>query len=197
MGSADRGQEDKSTMDDLHAEPTDATKPTPRSGLWTIVYVSKAARPVTPDDLLHIVEGARRRNVEEGITGVLLYADGSFMQYLEGPEAGLHRVYAVIKTHPLHYGLIDLVRAPIHTREFAEWSMACHVVGAGGESPMSDHYDLLASRLAAAVNTKSEACLLLSRFWIAGRESVAPALLNYSAALAQRRLARPGIRPAD
>jgi hypothetical protein len=49
---------------------------------------------VTPNDLQHILEGARRRNVEEDISGVLLYADGYFMQYLEGPEAGLHRVYA-------------------------------------------------------------------------------------------------------
>ena len=185
-------------MDDLHAEHTDATKQTPRSDLWAIVYVSKAARPVTRDDLLHILEGARRRNVEEGITGVLLYADGYFMQYLEGPEAGLHRVYAIIKTHPLHYGLIDLVREPVHTREFAEWSMACHVVGAGGEPPLSDHYDLLASRLTAAVRTKTQACLLLSHFWTAGRESVAPVLLNHSNALARRRLsAKPDTSTAD
>ena len=167
-------------MDDSHVDHTDATKQTPRLDLWAIVYVSKAARPIAPDDLLHILEGARRRNVEEGITGVLLYADGYFMQYLEGPKAGLYRVYAVIKTHPLHYGLIDLVREPIQTREFAEWSMACHVVGAGGESSLSEHYDLLAVRLTAAVGTKSEACLLLSHFWRAGREAVAPTLLNHS-----------------
>ena len=185
-------------MDDSHVGPTDATKQTPRLDLWAIVYVSKAARPIAPDDLVHILEGARRRNVEEGITGVLLYADGYFMQYLEGPKAGLYRVYAVIKTHPLHYGLIDLVREPVHTREFAEWSMACHVVGAGGEPPLSDHYDLLASRLTAAVRTKTQACLLLSHFWIAGRESVAPVLLNHSNALARRRLsAKPDTSTAD
>ena len=175
-------------MDELHAASNDATKPTPRSDLWAIVYVSKAARPVTLDDLLQILEGARRRNVEEGITGVLLYADGYFMQYLEGPEAGLRRVYSIIKTHPLHYGLIDLVREPVLTRGFAEWSMACHVVGAGGDSALSDHYDLLASRLGAAVRIQSEARLLLSHFWTAGRESVAPALLNHSKAVARRRL---------
>ena len=175
-------------MDDLHVEQTDATKQAPHFDLWAIVYVSKAARPVTRNDLLHILEGAQRRNVEEGITGVLLYADGYFMQYLEGPKVGLHRVYVVIKTHPLHYGLIDLVREPIQTREFGEWSMACHVVGAGVEPPLSGHYDLLASRLTAAVRIKSEACSLLSHFWTAGRESVAPALLNHSNALARRRL---------
>ena len=185
-------------MDDLHVEHTDATKQNPRPVLSAIVYVSKAARPVTRDDLMHILEGAQRRNVEEGITGVLLYADGYFMQYLEGPKVGLHRVYVVIKTHPLHYGLIDLVREPTQTREFAEWSMACHVVGAGGESPLSGHYDLLARRLTAAVRAKSEVCLLLSHFWTAGGESVAPALLNHSNALERRRLsASPDTGAAD
>lgn len=176
-------------MGDLHAEPTDAAKPAHGDRLWAIVYVSKSARPVTADDLRQLLEGARRRNVEEGITGVLLYADGYFMQYLEGAEAALHRVYAVIKAHPLHYGLIDLVRERIEAREFTEWSMACHVVGAGSASAMSDHYDLLASRLTAAVHTNSAARLLLSHFWTDGREAVAPALLNHGRALAQRRRA--------
>ncbi len=168
------------------------------SKLLAIVYVSKAARPVTQDDLLHILEGARRRNVEEGITGVLLYADGYFMQYMEGPEAGLQKVYAIIKTHPLHYGLVSLVREPIPARQFAEWSMSCHVVGAGGETSLSEHYGLLASRLTAAIRTKSEASLLLSHFWRAGRESVAPALQKHRNELAQRRLSgSPGSGAAD
>ena len=184
----ERCQDNPYIMDDLHVEHAGATKQALCSDLWAIVYVSKAARPVTRDDLAHLLEGAQRRNVEEGITGILLYADGYFMQYLEGPKAGLHRVYVVIKTHPLHYGLIDLVREPIQTREFAEWSMACHVVGAGGESPLSGHYDLLASRLNAAVRTKSEACRLLSHFWTAGRESVAPALQEHRETLARRGL---------
>ncbi len=150
------------------------------------------ARPVIPEDLLHILDRAQHRNIEEGITGVLLYTDGCFMQYLEGAEAGLHRVYAITKTHPLHYGLVNLVREPIPTRVFTEWSMACHMAGAGGDSPLSGHYDLLASRPSATVRTRSEASMLLSHFWTAGRESVAPALLSHSNARARRRLsARP------
>ena len=195
---AERRKDDTFIMDDLHAEHTDGTKRASGADLWAIVYISKAARRVTPNDLQHILEGARRRNVEEGITGVLLYADGYFMQYLEGPAAGLHRIYAVIKTHPLHYGLVDLMREPIHAREFTEWSMACHAVAAGGESPLPDDYDLLASRLTAAVRTQSEACLLLSHFWVDGRESVAPALRKYSDKLARRRLPEsPDFSTAD
>ncbi len=185
-------------MDDPRADHADPATQQPRADLWAIVYVSKAARAVTRDDLLHILEGARRRNAEEGITGVLLYANGYFMQYLEGPEAGLHKVYAIIKTHPLHYGLIDLVREPVPAREFAEWSMACHVVGTGSESPLSDRYELLASRMGAVVSTRSAACSLVSHFWAEGRKSIAPALLSHRNAVTKRRLsARPDGRTAD
>lgn len=81
---------------------------------------------------------------------------------------------------------------PAHAREFAEGSMACAVVAAGDESPLSDRCDLRAGRLAEAVRSQSEACLPLSNFRTAGRESVAPALLNHRSALPRR---RPGVRP--
>ncbi len=148
--------------------------------LWAIVYVSKAAKAVTADDLQQLLDGARRRNLAEGITGVLLYADGYFMQYLEGEEAGLYRVYSIIKMHPLHYGLITLVREPIPARVFSEWAMACHRVGTGADAALSADYALLASRLGAAVAKQSEARRLLQHFWTDGQGAVGPALQRHS-----------------
>lgn len=178
----------KSTADVDRSPQAASSRQSTGPDLCAIVYVSKAARPVTPGDLTRILDSARRRNSEEKITGVLLYADGSFMQYLEGPAVGLLRVYGIIKTDPLHYGLIDLVREPIQAREFAEWSMACHVVGTAGESSLTENYALLSGRLAAALRPKSAACELLSSFWTAGRDSVPPALLKHSRARSRRPL---------
>jgi Sensors of blue-light using FAD len=160
-----------------------------RSGMGAILYISKAARPMTHGDLAGLLEHARRRNAQEGITGVLLYSEGAFMQYLEGPAEALLRVYAIIKAHPLHFGLIDLVREPISTRAFAEWSMAGHWVGAGTTPPLSEDFDLLAARMAAAVNVNSAARELLAKFWTVGRHAVAPALVDHSQARLQRRRA--------
>jgi hypothetical protein len=36
-----------------------------------------------------ILEQARRRNIETGITGILFYLDGNFLQLLEGEEPAL------------------------------------------------------------------------------------------------------------
>lgn len=160
-------------MDDHRQDPVDTASRQPHPALLAIVYVSKAARKIEHADLIEILEGARRRNLEEQITGVLLYSDGSFMQYLEGPVAGMLRVYQIIKTHPLHYGLIDLLRQPIAVREFGEWSMACHVTGEVGNSELFDDYKALAARLASTVGQRSAAREVLSRFWTGGRKAVA------------------------
>ncbi len=174
-------------MNDHRATRTNAPEHRPGTRLWAIVYVSKAAREVTRGDLLRILESARRRNAEAHITGLLLHADGSFMQYLEGPAVELFKVYALIKADPLHYGLVDLVREPIQTREFAEWSMACHAVGAAAGAPLTENYALLAGRLTASLRPRSAACELLSSFWTEGRDAVASALRSYGRLLAERR----------
>jgi hypothetical protein len=164
-----------------------AAKPARPAGLCAVVYVSKASRPVSRSDLMHILDAARRRNLDAGITGVLLYSDGAFMQYLEGPADELLKVYGIIKAHPLHYGLIDLVREPIERREFAEWSMACHVDGEPGDSSLTENFPLLAERIATALRPKSVAGELLSKFWTEGRASIANALASFGKARSQLR----------
>ena len=155
--------------------------------LFSIVYVSTAARPVPLADLMHLLDGAKRRNAEEGVTGLLLYSNTSFMQYLEGPAVGLARVYDVIKTHPMHYGLIDLVREPIEDRAFPEWSMAFQVAGAFGNSSPAEQDALLESRLDEAAQPKSVALDLLLKFWRQGQDSVSSALVQHSVARSRRR----------
>lgn len=158
--------------------------------LFAIVYVSKAARAFTLPELQHLQVQAQRNNEREGVTGVLLYADGAFMQYLEGPAAGLARIYERIRPHPWHYGVIDLVREPIAQREFAGWSMAFRVVGAMGPASETEQDLLLARRLAEPVNPHSAARALLERFWGRGRSAVADTLVDLRQERA-RRLAEP------
>jgi hypothetical protein len=177
-------------MDDHRIPPTRGAGLAPRPDLYAIVYVSTAAKAVTMAELMHLLEGARRRNAEEGVTGLLLYSDRRFMQYLEGPAAALYRVYDTVKHHPLHYGLIDLIRQPLQEREFADWAMAFHLVDAFGQaSPVEQDArlaDRLAERLRISSRPPSPACGLLSEFWVRGRGSIATALGNHGNARTQQ-----------
>lgn len=159
----------------------------PQPGLCAILYLSKAARRVTEGELGRILEVSRQRNAASQISGVLLHTAGSFMQYLEGPAEPLLQVYSCIKAHPLHYGLIDLIREPIDRREFADWSMACLAVGASGPSPLSENHAPLFARLAPATRPPTPATALLASFWANGSHAAAGALRSHSQALSHRR----------
>ncbi len=150
------------------------------SCLYAIVYISTAAHVLSADELAHIGRRSQARNAEEGVTGVLLHADGAFMQYLEGPAPGLSRVYGVIKTDPLHYGVIDLLREPIPRREFAAWRMAVRDVGAYGQATAWQEYALLTGQPDAPAAPRSAAQGLLLGFWGRGRNAIAPALFGLS-----------------
>lgn len=61
------------------------------SGNWIacLTYKSRAAYSPSPADLEDLVHKARLRNRSLGVTGMLLYENGKFLQTLEGPPEGL------------------------------------------------------------------------------------------------------------
>ncbi|HPB31711.1 MAG TPA: BLUF domain-containing protein, partial [Candidatus Sumerlaeota bacterium] len=54
------------------------------SNLIHLIYCSAAARPFSHKALTDLLGIARIHNARYGLTGMLLYSDGSFFQVLEG-----------------------------------------------------------------------------------------------------------------
>ena len=54
------------------------------SKLFRMAYVSTASKLFDPAELRDMLKESNLRNKEAGITGMLLYKDGQFMQVLEG-----------------------------------------------------------------------------------------------------------------
>ena len=136
--------------------------------LQALVYVSSATRLLSADELKHLLERARERNAREKVTGVLLYSNGKFMQYLEGPPAGLNKVYEVIKADPQHEGIIELVHEPISSREFSDWAMAFRDICAFGAASPPGIDDALSAKRPAGARADSAARILLTKFWNKG-----------------------------
>lgn len=63
-------------------------------------------------------------NVRIGVTGVLSFHSGMFLQVLEGPETAVDTTFARISGDPRHHDLHVLARTPIQARAFGAWSMA-------------------------------------------------------------------------
>lgn len=91
--------------------------------MYFIVYVSSAVTLFSPTELVKILMKSRQNNEERGITGILLYKDGNFMQVIEGEEGAVREVYAKITADPRHQGMITLLQGCQEERQFPQRSM--------------------------------------------------------------------------
>ena len=91
--------------------------------MHAIAYVSSAAWNLLDEDLEFIVSESRGLNLASGVTGVLLYCDGNFMHYLEGPDDAVLETYERIRKSERHYQINELMNQAIEQREFGDWTM--------------------------------------------------------------------------
>ncbi|PWZ02834.1 BLUF-domain-containing protein [Testicularia cyperi] len=93
--------------------------------LLQVVYTSSAySRHITITEIRSILQASRSNNESKDITGLLLYRDGSFAQFLEGPASAVDALYQKIERDPRHRGIIRVLRQPATKRDFSRWSMA-------------------------------------------------------------------------
>ena len=93
------------------------------SHLILVIYTSAATQYFDPNTLLALLEKARAKNASLGVTGMLLFENGSFFQILEGPEAAVDSIYKTIAQDDRHERVVTIIREPIAKRAFAEWTM--------------------------------------------------------------------------
>jgi hypothetical protein len=93
--------------------------------LVELLYCSVSVAPqLTNADLDQILTSARRRNLAEDITGMLIYYRGEFLQILEGRKRSVENIYEkFIGPDPRHTSLNKVYENTISYRSFSEWSM--------------------------------------------------------------------------
>jgi hypothetical protein len=95
-----------------------------------LIYLSRATRPLSDDELTTLLTQAREANAQQGITGALVYGDGQFMQIIEGEEPTLAMLYAKLLQDERHGQVFKFADKPIAQRSFTDWSMAFRPVSA-------------------------------------------------------------------
>ncbi|MGY6636709.1 MAG: BLUF domain-containing protein [Erythrobacter sp.] len=103
-----------------------------------LTYKSTATTNPTPADLQAIVNQARTRNRQMGITGMLLFEDGCFLQTLEGPPAQLDVVWNAIKRDKRHCNIEVLSERVSQSRLFSQWDLLLYN-GQGKASGSATH----------------------------------------------------------
>ena len=91
--------------------------------LIELVYLSAATRPLRVTELRELLGRSRRNNRAVDVTGLLLHADGSFLQVLEGRPAAVDELYERIARDVRHAHVLRVFRREITSRSSPSWRM--------------------------------------------------------------------------
>ncbi|MCY0094128.1 BLUF domain-containing protein [Hoeflea ulvae] len=118
--------------------------------MFRMLYVSGASRPMGERDIDAILAVSRDNNARAGITGMLLWADGVFIQILEGETGAVRRLAARIEQDPRHRNFMVMIEQKVAARAFSDWSMGFRQLDASGavdQSLFQVSHAALASRI--------------------------------------------------
>lgn len=92
--------------------------------LFQLVSVSQADHDLSYRDLEAFLDAAIERNTANGVTGLLVYRDGRFLQILEGKQDDVLEAIAESIKDPQHTHLKVVAERPAEGRLFPFWAMA-------------------------------------------------------------------------
>ncbi|MFO1179205.1 MAG: BLUF domain-containing protein [Ottowia sp.] len=90
--------------------------------LVRLLYASRAVDNTQPA-VQAILESARRHNQDSGVTGILVYGGGVFMQAIEGGRQAVSDLYGTISRDARHKDVVLLHYEEIVERRFGGWTM--------------------------------------------------------------------------
>ena len=90
--------------------------------LVRLLYASRAVDP-SPESIESILAQARQHNAATGITGILCYGGGIFLQAIEGGRMQVSDLFGHIQRDARHKDVALLHYEEIFERRFGGWSM--------------------------------------------------------------------------
>jgi len=125
--------------------------------LVRLMYASRAVPAIDQEVLLAILKKSKANNPKAGITGVLCYSEGIFIQVLEGGRGAVNTLYNRIVADSRHSDVVLLNYDEIDERRFAGWSMG----------------QVNLARLNPALLLKYSECARLDPYAVSGKISLA------------------------
>src|SRR5665647_76920 len=90
--------------------------------LVRLLYASRAV-DASPEAIESILAQSRQHNPPSGITGILCYGGGIFLQAIEGGRTQVSDLFGHIQKDPRHKDVVLLQFEEILERRFGGWSM--------------------------------------------------------------------------
>ena len=91
--------------------------------LVRLLYVSRALDPESGSATQSILDSARKYNAANGITGILCYGGGLYLQAVVGGRTQVNELYGYIVRDKRHQDVVLLDYQEITERRFGGWTM--------------------------------------------------------------------------
>ena len=91
--------------------------------LVRLMYCSRSQEALSTGELDAIVAKSRSNNPARGITGVLCFGGGIYLQAIEGGRNQVNGLYTHIVKDPRHKDVVILAYQEISERRFGGWTM--------------------------------------------------------------------------
>jgi hypothetical protein len=89
-----------------------------------ILYCSLMREPMDDEAIERLTQMAANLNRMDHITGMLMQADGVFVQLIEGPREAVNHLWARILHDPRHHAIVQLYhRREVESRACSGWDM--------------------------------------------------------------------------
>jgi hypothetical protein len=91
--------------------------------MYQLIYVSSSTGAFTREKFLDLAFVMSSQNTKIGITGMLVFKDGNFMEVLEGEESAVKELFSKINVDPRHTLVSVIQEGEISAREYPSWAM--------------------------------------------------------------------------
>jgi hypothetical protein len=102
--------------------------------MYYLIYMSAGTKWFNEAELKDILAVSQVNNARDGITGLLLYHAGNFIQLLEGEKATVNQTFARISADERHKGITHIAGGELARRNFAQWAMGFKTIDAASLS---------------------------------------------------------------
>ena len=88
-----------------------------------ITYISEESAPFSVSALLELLQQCHLNNPRQGLTGLLIYGNGTFLQSIEGEDEAVKALVEKISKDQRHRGFRMLRKEMATERLYGDWSM--------------------------------------------------------------------------
>ncbi|MDR3457578.1 MAG: BLUF domain-containing protein [Verrucomicrobiae bacterium] len=122
------------------------------------IYTSTACKPFSQAELCDLLAVSREKNARSGLSGMLLYKFGDFMQMLEGSEPAVRSLVKTIQADPRHDNMVKLLEGYTNERQFPGWYMGFYNLDTEAVRRLPGYTDFINTPLSTGLSADPTAC---------------------------------------